>query len=141
MTFQQRRAFHIGGASWLLLCAIGNGAMAEDAAPTPSSATQLPEISVTAPRISQAPRRPKKRVLTGERRPPPAAAPQTEAQVVAGKNDQFDEARRNIVAAVGAGKYRTEPAGDRGAAARHQHHAGQGVAAGSRRIAGFGRKR
>lgn len=47
MTFQKRRAFHVSGASWLLLCAVGNGAMAEDAAP--SSSTQLPEITVTAP--------------------------------------------------------------------------------------------
>jgi hypothetical protein len=44
-------------------------------------------------------------VLTGERREVPTAPPQTEAQVVAGKNDRFDEARRNIVAPVGAGKY------------------------------------
>jgi len=75
--------------------------MAEDAV-APSSATQLPEISVTAPRISQAPRRPKKPVLTGERRETPAAAPQTEAQVVAGKNEKFDEARRTIDAPIGA---------------------------------------
>ena len=48
MTIHKRRAFHIGGASWLFLCAIGNGVMAEDAA-APSSSTQLPEITVTAP--------------------------------------------------------------------------------------------
>jgi iron complex outermembrane recepter protein len=48
MTFTRRRAFHAGGASWLLLCAIGNHAMAEDAA-APSASTQLPEITVTAP--------------------------------------------------------------------------------------------
>lgn len=48
MTFQRRRALHIGGASWLFLCAIGNHAMAEDAA-APSASTQLPEITVTAP--------------------------------------------------------------------------------------------
>ena len=47
MTFSRRRAFHLGGASWLLLCAMGNGAMAQDAAT--ASATQLPEITVTAP--------------------------------------------------------------------------------------------
>jgi iron complex outermembrane receptor protein len=46
MTFLSRRTFHLSGASWLLLCAIGNGAMAEDA---PSGATQLPEITVTSP--------------------------------------------------------------------------------------------
>jgi iron complex outermembrane receptor protein len=48
MIFSRRRAFHLGGASWLLLCTMSNGAMAEDAA-SPSSATQLPEITVTSP--------------------------------------------------------------------------------------------
>ena len=48
MTFKKKRAFHFGGASWLLLCAMGDGAMAQDAAAPPSS-TQLPEITVTAP--------------------------------------------------------------------------------------------
>jgi len=48
MTFNGRRAFHAGGASWLLLCAIGHPAMAEDAA-KPAASTQLPEITVTAP--------------------------------------------------------------------------------------------
>src|SRR6202035_1136589 len=49
--------------------------------------------------------RPKTRVTTGQRRQTPAAPPQTEAQVVAGKNEKFDEARRNIVAPIGAGTY------------------------------------
>src|SRR5437764_14485925 len=48
MRFQARRAFHIGGASWLVLCAIGNGAVAQNAPAAPSS-TQLPEVTVTAP--------------------------------------------------------------------------------------------
>jgi iron complex outermembrane receptor protein len=49
MIFQRRRrAFYTGGASWLLLCTVGGGAMAQDAA-APSSSTQLPEITVTAP--------------------------------------------------------------------------------------------
>ena len=48
MTFQRRRAFHISGASWLLLCAMGHGATAQDAAAS-AGATQLPEITVTAP--------------------------------------------------------------------------------------------
>ena len=38
-------------------------------------------------------------------RTPAAPPPQTEAQAVAGKNETFDEARRNIVAAIGAGSY------------------------------------
>ena len=48
MTFKKKRAFYIGGTSWLLLCAAGHHAMAQDAA-TPPSSTQLPEITVTAP--------------------------------------------------------------------------------------------
>jgi len=41
--------------------------------------------------------RPQTRVTTGQRRETPAAPPPpTEAQVVAGKNDKFDEARHNI---------------------------------------------
>ena len=105
MTFKRRRAFHLGGASALLLCAMGNGAIAENAAPAPSSSTQLPEITVVAPRVSQQPRRPKKRVETVQRRETPVAEPQTEAQVLAGKNDKLDEARQSIVAPVGANSY------------------------------------
>jgi iron complex outermembrane receptor protein len=48
MTIHKRRAFHLVGASWLIQCAISNSALAEDAA-APSSSTQLPEITVTAP--------------------------------------------------------------------------------------------
>ena len=43
MTFQKKRALHIGGASWLLLGAMHVGALADD---TP---TQLPDVTVTAP--------------------------------------------------------------------------------------------
>ena len=42
MTFLKKRAFHFGGASGLLLCAMADGAMAQ-------GATALPEITVTAP--------------------------------------------------------------------------------------------
>src|SRR2546430_11370860 len=48
MTFKKKRAFYIGATSWLLLCAVGHYATAQDAA-TPPSSTQLPEITVTAP--------------------------------------------------------------------------------------------
>src|SRR4051812_20955640 len=48
MTSNKRRAFHVGGASWLLLCAVGHPAVAQDAAKPPAS-TQLPQITVTAP--------------------------------------------------------------------------------------------
>ncbi len=105
MTYQRRRAFHLGGASALLLCAMGNGAIAEDAAPAPSSSTKLPEITVVAPRVSQQPRPPKRRVVTAPRRETPVAEPQTAAQILAGKNDKLDEARQSIVAPVGANSY------------------------------------
>jgi len=48
MTFKKKRAFHFGGASWLLLCTMADGAVAQNAA-APSASTQLPEITVTAP--------------------------------------------------------------------------------------------
>src|SRR3954469_18002680 len=48
MTSKKKRAFHFGGASGLLLCAMADGALAQDAA-APSASTQLPEITVTAP--------------------------------------------------------------------------------------------
>jgi iron complex outermembrane receptor protein len=80
MTSNKRRAFHIGGASWLILCAIGNGATAEDAA-APAASTQLPEITVTAPspiqRHRTVPSRTPTRVAraTPGRNREPAAAP------------------------------------------------------------------
>src|SRR3954449_10907622 len=48
MTSKKKRAFHFGGASGLLLCAMADGALAQDAA-APAASTQLPEITVTAP--------------------------------------------------------------------------------------------
>src|SRR6202035_647208 len=70
-----------------------------------SGATSLPQIEVVAPRRVQPPRRPKTRVITGQRRETPAAPPPSEAQVVAGRNEKFEEARRNIVAPIGATSY------------------------------------
>ncbi|MBR0693849.1 TonB-dependent receptor [Bradyrhizobium lablabi] len=48
MELQKKRALQIGGASWLLLCAMGHGAMADDPPPAASS-TELPAVTVTAP--------------------------------------------------------------------------------------------
>ena len=48
MTFKKKRAFYFGGASGLLLCAMADGALAQDAT-VPAASTQLPEITVTAP--------------------------------------------------------------------------------------------
>jgi outer membrane receptor protein involved in Fe transport len=89
----------------LLLCGFGGAALSQTAAPAGGGVTALPSIEVTAPRRTQPPHRPKTHVATGQRREMPAAPPQTEAQVIAGKNEKFDEARRNIVAATGAGSY------------------------------------
>src|SRR5712672_2372987 len=47
MAFFARRAFRITSASWLLICGMGSSAMSQDAAS--STATQLPEITVTSP--------------------------------------------------------------------------------------------
>jgi outer membrane receptor protein involved in Fe transport len=94
-------------AASLLLCGLGGTVLSQTAASAGSgAATALPSIEVTAPRrAQQPPRRPRTHVATGQRRETPAAPPQTEAQVIAGKNEKFDEARRNIVAATGAGSY------------------------------------
>src|SRR3981189_399276 len=82
MAFFVRRAFHISGASWLVLCGIGSNAMSQDAAPPP--ATHLPEITATSPspivRRNVVPARPLVRVpraVPGRPRPP-APAPQAQ---------------------------------------------------------------
>ena len=108
------------GAASLMVCITGT-ALSQTSAPTtptaaaPSSTTTpapaetgvtaLPEIEVVAPRRAQPPRPPKTRVVTGQRRETPAVPPQTEAQAVAGQNEKFDDARRSIVAPVGANSY------------------------------------
>ncbi|WP_065751452.1 TonB-dependent receptor [Bradyrhizobium paxllaeri] len=46
MTSKKKRALYLGGASWLLLCATADGALAQA---TPPASTPLPEITVTAP--------------------------------------------------------------------------------------------
>lgn len=93
------------GAACLMLGS-GDPALSQTPpAPAGNAVTALPEIEVVAPRRAQPPRRPKTRVTTGQRRELPAAPPQTEAQVVAGQNTKFDEARQNIVAPIGATSY------------------------------------
>ena len=95
----------VSGAALLLLCSLGSPALSQTP-PAGNGVTALPEIDVTAPRHAQRPRRPRTHVVTAKRRQAPAAPPQTEAQALAGKNETFDEARRNIVAPAGAGSYR-----------------------------------
>jgi outer membrane receptor protein involved in Fe transport len=101
MTLCVRRTLLLSSSASLLL-GLGGTAMSQTAAPAGSGTTALPQIEVVAPRRAQPPRRPKTRVTTGQRREVPAAPPQTEAQVVAGRNEKFDEARRTILAPIGA---------------------------------------
>src|ERR1700730_5199480 len=105
MTLSVRTTLLLSSSASLLL-GLGGTAMSQTAAPAGSGTTALPKIEVIEPRRAQPPRRPQTRVTTGQRRETPAAPPPpTEAQVVAGKNDRFDEARQNIVAPIGATSY------------------------------------
>lgn len=92
------------GAASLLLCSLDGPALSQTP-PAGNGVTALPEIDVVAPRRAQPPKRPRTHVVSGKRRPTPAGPPQTEAQTLAGKNEKFDEVRRNIVAPTGAGSY------------------------------------
>jgi outer membrane receptor protein involved in Fe transport len=103
MSVFARPIWAASGAASVILC--GSAALSQTPAPAGNAPTVLPEIQVTAPRAAQAPRRPRTRVTTGERRNTPTAPRQTEAQVVAGQNTKFDEARRSIVAPIGANSY------------------------------------
>lgn len=122
MKFRNKRAFHLAGTSWLLLCAAGHHAFAQDAAAPPPSTTQLPEITVTAPspivRRKPAPPRTPARVARAapgqnrERAPEPQATPVATAPqqgVLPVVTDQFatvtvvpnEEIRRNGGATLG----------------------------------------
>ncbi len=106
MTLSVRTTLLLSSSASLLL-GLGGTAMSQTAAPAGGGSTALPKIEVIEPRRAQPPRRPRTRVTTGQRRETPAAPPPpTEAQVVAGKNDKFDEVRQNIVAPIGATSYR-----------------------------------
>jgi outer membrane receptor protein involved in Fe transport len=103
MSVFARPIWAASGAASLILCS--SAALPQTPARAGNAPTVLPEIQITAPRAAQAPRRPRTRVTTGERRNTPTAPRQTEAQVVAGQNTKFDEARRSIVAPIGANSY------------------------------------
>ena len=104
MAFSVKGTLLLSSSASLLL-GLGGSALAQTPAPNGTGTTALPGIEVVAPRRVQPPRRPRARVTTGQRREAPATPPQTEAQVVAGKNEKFDEARRSILAPLGAGTY------------------------------------
>ena len=83
-------------------------APAASATPAAGGATTLPEVTVTAPKHAELPRRPRTHVVTNKpRQTPPTTPPQqqTPTQVVEGENERFDEARRTILATTGAGSY------------------------------------
>jgi iron complex outermembrane recepter protein len=71
MILRKKRAFHFGGASWLLLCATADAALAQTA---PPASTQLPEITVTAPSPIV------------RRKPAPARTPARVARAAPGQN-------------------------------------------------------
>jgi outer membrane receptor protein involved in Fe transport len=104
MVLSARHALLLCGSASLLL-GLGGTAISQTAAPAAAgSPAQLPEVDVVAPRQSQPVKRPRTRVTTAVRRQTPAA-PRTEAQVVADKNTELDDARRIIVAPTGANSY------------------------------------
>src|SRR5277367_2732436 len=105
MSVSAKSMMAASGAATLVLCHLGQAALAETAAPAGNGTTALPSIEVVAPRRAQPPRRPKVRVVSGIRREAPQAPPQTATQILAGKNEKFDEARQNIDAPIGATSY------------------------------------
>src|SRR5205807_1044698 len=97
--------FLLSSSATLLLGLGGTTAMAQAAAPSDGGVTALPRIEVVAPHRAQPPRRPRTRVVTTVRRETPAAPPQSEAQLLAGRNEKFDEARHNVLAPIGASSH------------------------------------
>ena len=104
MAFSAKGTLLLSGSTSLLLGLCGP-ALAQSSAPAANGTTALPSIEVVAPRRAQPPRRPRTLVTRGQRREAPATSPPTEAQLIAGKNEKFDEARRNILAPAGATSY------------------------------------
>jgi outer membrane receptor protein involved in Fe transport len=104
MAFSARTTVLLSSSASLLFGSCGT-ALSQTSAPAGTGTTVLPSIEVVAPRRAQPPRRPRTLVTSGQRRETPAAPPQTEAQLIAGKSEKFDEARRNILAPTGATSY------------------------------------
>lgn len=94
--------FLVSSSASLLLC-FDSAAFSQ----TAGAPTALPGIEVDAPRRAQPPKRPRKRIVTAVQRRPTAETPPplSEAQVIAGKNEKFDEVRRSIVAPVGTSPF------------------------------------
>ena len=109
MKFQRRTAIHIGGAGWLILCATGSDALAQEAA----AATQLPDITVTAPSPNSAPPCRRSDTRAGARRPY-GARPQSRAQ----RTVPADASARCSCASTGR-------ASDRYRSIRHRHRSAE----------------
>jgi outer membrane receptor protein involved in Fe transport len=121
MSVLKNRMLAASGMASLLLGGLATPAPAQTptpaatATPAANGATTLPQVTVTAPKQQHArvPRRPRNQVVTNRPRTAPNApsphteqqAAQTEQQIVAEKNGQFDQARQAILAPTGAGSY------------------------------------
>ena len=105
MSVLEKPIWAVSGAASLMLCWLCSTALAQTPAPGANAPTELPEIEVTAPKRTQAPRRPKVHVTTGQHRETPTAVAQTPTQVIAGENEKFDTARQSIAAPGGATSY------------------------------------
>src|SRR6201995_3301884 len=136
MSVLKPRMLAASGVASLLLCGLGQPATAQAPAPSPAPApaqaappapapsaappassaptaapstggeATLPDVNITAPKVTR-PKRPVTRVTTNKRntQSPVTPPPQTQEQKLAGTNDKFDEARRSLVAPTGAGTY------------------------------------
>ncbi|WJR80093.1 TonB-dependent receptor [Bradyrhizobium sp. NP1] len=103
MSVSRKTALAASGFTALVLGYCGHDALAQTPPSSSGETTKLPSIEVVAPKRVQPPRKPRARVVTGVRRESPTPPPrQTEEQIVAGKNDKFDEARHTILAPLGA---------------------------------------
>jgi outer membrane receptor protein involved in Fe transport len=116
MSGLDKRLLAASSVASLLLYSLSGPAHSQTPAPSANKPTALPEVNVAAPKRAEAPRTPRKRVATttGNHRTPPTRSTtsssqqqpqQTPEQVVAGKNNQLDDARRAMLAPTGAGSY------------------------------------
>src|SRR4051812_25603428 len=99
MSFSIKRTLLLLSTASPLLCGT---ASAQTPAPATGRTTALPAIEVDAPKRAQPARRPRVRAAAQSSRPrndsvqPPQATAQTNAEVVASKNDSQDAARNHI---------------------------------------------
>src|ERR1700742_2685436 len=110
------KALAASSVASLLLFSLSGPAHSQTTAPSANTPTALPDVNVAAPKRAEAPHKPRKRVATttaGNHRTSPTQSTttsqqrpqQTPEQVVAGTNNQLDDARRAMLAPTGAGSY------------------------------------